>query len=88
MRFTVNGTQVDLEVASDAKLADVLRHELGLTGTKIGCGDGQCGSCVVLVDGRAVRSCIYPVRRVEGKHILTVEGLAASWGDPNELHPL
>jgi len=88
MKLIVNGIEYDLEVTPDTKLADLLRRDLGLTGTKIGCSDGQCGSCVVLVDGRAVRSCIYPARRVEGKEILTIEGLAGSWGDPGELHPL
>ena len=84
----VNGVEYDLDVAPDAKLANVLRCDLGLTGTKIGCGDGQCGTCVVLLDGRPVRSCVYPARRAAGKRVLTVEGLAASWGDPDELHPL
>jgi len=88
MKLTINGTEYDLEVAPDAKLADVLRRSLGLTGTKIGCGDGQCGACVVLLDGRPVRSCIFPARRAAGKQVLTIEGLAASWGDPDELHPL
>jgi aerobic-type carbon monoxide dehydrogenase small subunit (CoxS/CutS family) len=86
--LTVNGVERELEIDPDTKLADVLRYELGLTGTKIGCSDGQCGSCVVLLDGRAVRSCVYPVRRAAGKEIVTVEGLAASWGEPTELHPL
>ena len=71
-----------LDVDPKRSLADVLRRELGLTGTKIGCGDGQCGSCTVLLDGRAVRSCVYPVGRAADKDILTIEGLAASWGDP------
>ena len=84
----VNGTQREVEVGPDTKLADVLRNDLGLTGTKIGCGDGHCGSCVVLLEGRAVRSCIYAARRAAGKEVLTVEGLAASWGEPDELHPL
>ena len=88
IKLTVNGTEHQLSVDPDTKLADVLRRDLGLTGTKIGCGEGQCGSCTVLLDGRAVRSCIYPARRAEGKQVLTVEGLAASWGDPDELHPL
>jgi selenium-dependent xanthine dehydrogenase len=88
LRLTVNGTEHELEVPPDTTLADVLRHDLGLTGTKIGCGDGLCGSCVVLLDGKAVRSCVWPARRAEGKSVLTVEGLAASWGDPAELHPL
>ena len=80
INLTVNGTEHQLEITPDTKLADVLRHDLGLTGTKIGCGDGQCGSCVVLLDGRAVRSCTYPARRADGKEVLTVEGLAASPG--------
>jgi xanthine dehydrogenase molybdenum-binding subunit len=88
MKLTVNGTQVDLDLPPDCSLADLLRKHLGLTGTKIGCGDGQCGTCVVLVDGRPVRSCVYPARRATGKQVLTVEGLAASWGEPDELHPL
>jgi selenium-dependent xanthine dehydrogenase len=88
INLTVNGTEHQLEVTPDTKLADVLRHDLGLTGTKIGCGDGHCGSCVVLLDGKAVRACTWPARRADGKSVLTVEGLAASWGDPDELHPL
>jgi xanthine dehydrogenase molybdenum-binding subunit len=88
MKLTVNGIEYDLQVTPDTKLADVLRNDLGLTGTKIGCGDGQCSSCVVLLDGRPVRSCVYAARRAEGKQILTVEGLAATWGDPDDLHPL
>jgi xanthine dehydrogenase molybdenum-binding subunit len=88
IRLIVNGAERQIQTGPETKLADVLRNELGLTGTKIGCSDGQCGSCVVLVDGRAVRSCVYPARRVEGKEILTVEGLAATWGEPETLHPL
>ena len=88
IRLHVNGVEHELEIAPQAKLADVLRHDLGLTGVKIGCGDGQCGTCVVLLDGRPVRACIYPARRAVGKKVLTIEGLAASWGDPGALHPL
>ncbi|MBU0702771.1 MAG: (2Fe-2S)-binding protein, partial [Chloroflexi bacterium] len=96
MKLTVNGVEHDLEVSPDARLADVLRLDLGLTGTKIGCGEGQCGSCTVLLDGRPVRACAYPARRAAGKQVLTIEGLAASWKDPDvreprsndELHPL
>jgi selenium-dependent xanthine dehydrogenase len=88
IKLIVNGFEHELELAPDAMLSDVLRYDLGLTGTKIGCGDGQCGSCVVLLDGRAVRSCTYPARRAAGKQVLTIEGLAASWGDRDELHPL
>ena len=68
--LTVNGVEHELEIAPDTKLADVLRHDLGLTGTKIGCSDGQCGSCVVLLDGRAIRSCTYPALRAAGKNLL------------------
>lgn len=88
MNLNVNGTSYEFDVPPDIPLVDVLRHELGLTGTKIGCGDGQCGACVVLLDGRPVRSCVFPVRRAAGKQILTIEGLAATWGDPDQLHPL
>jgi xanthine dehydrogenase molybdenum-binding subunit len=88
MRLCVNGVEHDLEVAANAKLADVLRYSLGLTGTKIGCGEGQCGSCTVLLDGRPVRSCIWPAHRAAGKEVLTIEGLASSWSNPDELHPL
>ena len=88
VKLTVNGVEHELEVASNATLANVLRQDLGLTGTKIGCSDGQCGSCVVLLDGRAVRSCVYPAKRAAGKRVTTVEGLAATLGDPGELHPL
>jgi CO/xanthine dehydrogenase Mo-binding subunit/aerobic-type carbon monoxide dehydrogenase small subunit (CoxS/CutS family) len=87
MRLTVNGVQYALEVAPSTTLAEVLRYRLGLTGTKVGCSDGQCSSCTVLLDGRPVRSCVYLARRADGKHVLTVEGLADSW-KPGELHPL
>jgi len=88
MKLAVNGVDRELEISPDAKLSDVLRCDLGLTGTKIGCSDGNCGSCVVLVDGRPVRACVFPARRAVGKQVLTIEGLAASWGDPKALHPL
>ena len=65
--FTLNGNERTVEAEADTMLGYLLREDLGLTGTKIGCSDGQCGSCVVLVDGRAVRACIFPARRVEGK---------------------
>jgi xanthine dehydrogenase molybdenum-binding subunit len=88
IEFTLNGKPVSVDVPPETKLVDVLRHQFKLTGTKVGCGDGQCGSCTVLLDGKPIRSCVYPVRRVAGKSILTIEGLAASWGKPGELHPL
>ena len=88
IKLTVNGTEREVEIMPDTKLSDVLRYQLGLTGTKIGCSDGLCGSCTVLLDGRAVRSCTWPARRAEGKQVLTVEGLAGTWDGPGELHPL
>lgn len=88
MNLTINGKLYTLEVDPQRPLADVLRRELGLTGTKIGCGDGLCGSCTVLFAGRPVRACVLPVGKAAGKDILTIEGLAASWGQPDELHPL
>ena len=85
MKLTVNGIEHDLDLGWNCSLADLIRNDLGLTGTKVGCGDGQCGTCVVLLDGRPVRSCVYPARRAAGKQVLTIEGLAASWGEPEEL---
>jgi CO/xanthine dehydrogenase Mo-binding subunit/aerobic-type carbon monoxide dehydrogenase small subunit (CoxS/CutS family) len=88
MKITINGINYTVDVPPETSLATVLRDHLGLTGTKIGCGDGQCGACTVLLDNRPVRSCVFPVRRVVGKQVITIEGLAATWGDPNELHPI
>jgi CO/xanthine dehydrogenase Mo-binding subunit/aerobic-type carbon monoxide dehydrogenase small subunit (CoxS/CutS family) len=88
MRITVNGIDYTVDVPPETNLATVLRDHLGLTGTKIGCGDGQCGACTVLLDNRPIRSCIFPIRRVVGKRITTIEGLAATWNGRNELHPI
>ena len=82
--FTLNGKPVSLNVDPDRKLLWVLRTDLGLTGAKYGCGEGHCGACTVLVDNRAVRSCVSPVKSVEAKQVVTVEGLAEN----GELHPL
>ena len=84
IRFTLNGKPVSIETDEERKLLWVLRTELGLTGTKYGCGEGFCGACTVVVDGRAVRSCQYPLRMVEGKTVTTIEGLARD----GKLHPL
>jgi carbon-monoxide dehydrogenase small subunit len=84
LRMHVNGDEVQLEVDPSATLAHVLRDQLGLTGTKIGCEEGECGACTVLVDGTAVNSCIYPALKAAGRNVLTIEGLAKG----NELHPL
>ncbi|HEV7902866.1 MAG TPA: 2Fe-2S iron-sulfur cluster-binding protein, partial [Pyrinomonadaceae bacterium] len=71
--FTVNGTRQSLRVLPLARLLDVLREELRLTGTKEGCGEGECGACSVFVDGELVNSCLVPVLQVEGAQIQTIE---------------
>jgi carbon-monoxide dehydrogenase small subunit len=83
--LTVNGVQYSVDVEPRRLLADVLREELSLTGTSIGCGHGVCGSCTVLIDGAAQRSCLTLAVQCDGATVLTVEGLAAPDG---ELHPL
>jgi aerobic carbon-monoxide dehydrogenase small subunit len=75
-RFSVNGDDVALEVPGMRRLLDVLREDLGLTGTKEGCGEGECGACSVLIDGEVVDSCLVPVSQVDGTSVMTVEGLA------------
>lgn len=85
IRFTVNGDSVDVEVYPHWTLLRVLRDELEYTGAKQGCGEGECGACTVLVNGDPINSCIYPVLEVEGKEVLTIEGLVGSTG---ELHPI
>jgi len=79
-RFTVNGEEVALDVPGMRRLLDALREDLGLTGTKEGCGEGECGACSVLVDGEVVDSCLVPVCQVAGAAVLTVEGLAPAGG--------
>ena len=82
-KFVVNGREVNSEQSADTPLLWVIREELGLTGTKFGCGIAQCGACTVHVNGNPVRSCSTPVSAVAGKKITTIEGLSPS-GD----HPL
>jgi carbon-monoxide dehydrogenase small subunit len=74
--FTVNATAVEVDVPGMRRLLDVLREELALTGTKEGCGEGECGACTVLLDGAPVDSCLVPICQVEGSSVATVEGLA------------
>jgi len=81
--FTINGQSVSLDVADDTPLLWVIRDSVGLKGTKFGCGIGMCGACTVHVDGRAVRSCITPLRTVADSTVVTIEGL-----DPKGQHPL
>ncbi|HXY26544.1 MAG TPA: (2Fe-2S)-binding protein [Candidatus Acidoferrum sp.] len=75
--FTVNGKSVTVRAHPMERLLDVLRHELDLTGTKEGCGEGECGSCSVLMDGALVNSCLIPVLQTSGATIVTIEGLSA-----------
>lgn len=102
LKLSVNGTAHALDVPASRFLAEVLRYDLGLTGTKIGCDEAECGCCTVLVNGQSVDSCIYPALKAQGADILTIEGLASAWGEEqkanrpagadapsaDELHPL
>jgi len=82
--LSVNGEKYELVLNPKKTLLEVLRSELGLTGTKEGCGEGACGACTVLMDGKAVNSCLVLAVEANGKDILTIEGL----GSENDLHPL
>jgi len=84
VRFTLNGKPTTLTVDSGRALLWVLRADLGMTGTKYGCGEGHCGACAVLVGEQAVRSCMLPVKQVHGEAVTTIEGLARN----GKLHPL
>ena len=84
MRLLVNGESYDVDVDAGRTLLGVLRHELGLTGTKYGCGEGDCGACTVLLDGAATRSCTIPVVAAGEREVTTIEGLATASG----LHPV
>ncbi len=84
IRLSVNGQPREVEADPEVPLLYVLRNDLGLTGTKFGCGLGQCGACTVLVGGQAVRSCQLPVQTVAGQEVVTIEGL----GSPERPHPL
>lgn len=83
-RLTVNGTEHTVDVDGNTPLLWVLRNNLGLTGTKFGCGLSQCGACTVHLDGAATRSCVTPIKSVGDKEVTTIEGLAGDAG----LHPL
>jgi aerobic-type carbon monoxide dehydrogenase small subunit (CoxS/CutS family) len=84
IQFTLNDRPVRISVNEDRMLLWVLRTDLSLTGTKFGCGEGFCGACTVLVNNEPVRSCQYPMKEVQGKTVLTIEGLAKN----GKLHPL
>ena len=84
LRIKLNGSWREVETREDRILLDLLREDLGLTGTKKGCEQGECGACTIIMDGRAVLSCLIPALKAEGAEILTIEGMAV--GD--RLHPL
>lgn len=84
LQFTLNGKPTEVMVGPEDRLIDVLRYSLLLTGTKQGCGDGECGACTVLLDGKPVNSCLLPAMKVNGKSITTIEGLA----EGDTLHPI
>lgn len=85
VRFSLNGKPVSVEAAGSRRLLDVLREDLGITGTKEGCGEGECGACSVLIDGEVVDSCLVAVGQVEGRNVVTVEGLAKPGGELSRL---
>ena len=85
IHFILNGYEVSAEVESHKMLLQVIRDEFQLSGTKEGCGEGECGSCTVLVDGMSVDSCLYPALEIEGKKVTTIEGML---GEGNALHPI
>jgi len=86
--LTVNGRQYSRGVEPRMLLSDFLRHEIGLTGTHVGCEHGVCGACTILLNGQAVRSCLMFAAQAIGQEILTVEGLASNGNNGDELHPL
>jgi carbon-monoxide dehydrogenase small subunit len=84
VQLHVNGKQVKLSVPPLTSLAQLLREHLGLTGTKVSCNEGECGSCTVIMDGKTVNSCLVPVAQAEGSDVWTIEGLSPDEG----LHPM
>ena len=84
INFILNGDPTTIDVAENARLVDVLRNDFHLTGTKEGCGVGECGACTVIIDGKAVASCLVLAVSVEGKSVLTIEGLSKN----GELDPV
>ncbi|ATW24989.1 (2Fe-2S)-binding protein [Candidatus Formimonas warabiya] len=82
--FNLNGEEVQVGVLPDEPLVDVLRRKMLLTGTKKGCGEGECGACTVLLEGKPVNSCLVPAMKVQGKRVVTIEGISNN----GELHPI
>jgi aerobic-type carbon monoxide dehydrogenase small subunit (CoxS/CutS family) len=88
LRFLVNGAPAEVDAPGMRRLLDVLREDLGLTGTKEGCGEGECGACSVLLDGQVVDSCLVPICQVEGRIVRTVEGLSLAARERGSLGAL
>lgn len=84
IRFTLNGKTVALDTAADRRVVDLLREDLGVTGTKEGCGAGECGTCSILVDGEQRLSCLMIAAQLSGREVVTIEGLS----EKDRLHPL
>lgn len=84
INFVLNGQEKAVEVDSNRRLVDLLRDDLGLTGVKLGCGEGECGACTVIINGQTANSCLVLAAQVDGTEITTIEGL----GDHDHLHPL
>lgn len=84
IRFTLNGAAIRLDTAADRRVVDLLREDLGLTGTKEGCGAGECGACSILVDGKHKLSCLMIAAQLDGRDVMTIEGVSGKDG----LHPL
>lgn len=84
INFVLNSQKISVQVESDRRLVDFLRDEMGLTGTKIGCGEGDCGACTVIIDGQTANSCLVLAPQIDGKEVTTIEGL----GSYEDLHPL
>ena len=79
LHLTVNGAPHTLDIPPSRFLAEVLRYDLGLTGTKIGCNEAECGACTVIVNRHSVDSCIFPAFKAQGAEVMTIEGVAAAW---------
>lgn len=84
IKFTLNGKEVELDVSPFKRVIDVLREDLALTGTKEGCGEGECGACTILVDGRSKLSCLMLAPQLDGREVITIEGI----GSEDSLHPI